>query len=339
LFIVADDDVPVGLFRFIEEKLDVGTWYCDVATRHSEWSRGFYRLLGLEHNSVMASYAELERRIHPDDRRCVRDLENWLLSGLPLEREFRIIRNDGRIRWIFHQVEILLDASGKPAKLFGVGIDVTKHREALQSFKVDAERYGALIRASEGWAWISLADGSITALPNRPTAGRAEDPHLVGGTRWLDLVQEDDRASASENWEKAVEAGLTYECRCRLRTSDGNYRVFRAKAVPIPKPHGGVREWMGMFTEAGDESVSGISVSNSGLTGAQLRASRGILNWSVKQLAQRTGVSPAVVRRLEEHDGPSTGHDESVSAIRTAFAEAGIELLFPEVGKPGVRPR
>jgi transcriptional regulator with XRE-family HTH domain len=94
---------------------------------------------------------------------------------------------------------------------------------------------------------------------------------------------------------------------------------------------------MGVFTEADDEKLSGVSASDSGLTFAQLRAARGILNWSVKQLAQRTGVSPAVVRRLEEHDGSSQGDDDLNIAIQEAFAEAGIEL--PEVGKPGVRPR
>jgi hypothetical protein len=88
----ADDDVTIGLFRFIEEKLGAGAWYCDVATRKSECSRGIYKPLGLEPNSVAASYAELERRMHPDDRRSVRNLENWLLSGLPPDREFRIIR-------------------------------------------------------------------------------------------------------------------------------------------------------------------------------------------------------------------------------------------------------
>jgi PAS domain-containing protein len=102
LFIVIDDLITVGLYRFIEEKLGAGTWHCDDVTRKSEWSRGFYKLLGLEPNSVAASYAELERRMYPDDRRSVRDLENWLLSELPLDREFRIIRDDGRIRWIFH---------------------------------------------------------------------------------------------------------------------------------------------------------------------------------------------------------------------------------------------
>jgi hypothetical protein len=31
--------------------------------------------------------------------------------------------------------------------------------------------------------------------------------------------------------------------------------------------------------------------------------------------------------------------DESLEAFRKALSNAGVELLFPKIGKPGVRPR
>jgi transcriptional regulator with XRE-family HTH domain len=75
------------------------------------------------------------------------------------------------------------------------------------------------------------------------------------------------------------------------------------------------------------------------VTGAQLRAARGILNWSVRQLADAAGVAVSVVRRLEEVDGPPTTFESIFPLIKQAIEDAGVEFLFPPLGKPGVRPR
>jgi transcriptional regulator with XRE-family HTH domain len=96
---------------------------------------------------------------------------------------------------------------------------------------------------------------------------------------------------------------------------------------------------MGVSTDVHDQKLLDFSATPSRLTGAQMRAARGILNWSVRRLAEQAGVSPGVVRRLEEYDGALPESDESLEVFRKALSDAGVELLFPQVGKPGVRPR
>ncbi|WP_461331433.1 PAS domain-containing protein [Bradyrhizobium elkanii] len=73
-----------------------------------QWSRGFFELLGLDPHKV----TPLMRRIHPDDRRPRRDLDELLLDRSLLEGEFRIIRPNGVLRWVHNQAEISLDAAG-----------------------------------------------------------------------------------------------------------------------------------------------------------------------------------------------------------------------------------
>jgi hypothetical protein len=64
-----------------------------------------------------------------------------------------------------------------------------------------------------------------------------------------------------------------------------------------------------------------------------------MLNWSVKQLAERSGLSCAVIRRLEEYNDTPPASDDLLQTLWTTFAGAGIEFTFPLVGKPGVRPQ
>ena len=72
------------------------------------------------------------------------------------------------------------------------------------------------------------------------------------------------------------------------------------------------------------------------VTARQIRGARGILGWSVDQLAGRAGVSPATVKRAELPDG-KVGEDY-LKRIAASLEEAGVEFLFLPDGEPGVRP-
>lgn len=65
----------------------------------------------------------------------------------------------------------------------------------------------------------------------------------------------------------------------------------------------------------------------------QLRAARGLINWTVVDLAKKVGVAPTTISAIET--GRSAGSVELLSSIIYAFQSAGIEIT--EDG--GVRPR
>ncbi|KJC50552.1 hypothetical protein UP09_05730 [Bradyrhizobium sp. LTSP885] len=261
-----------------------------------------------------------------------------MLDGLPLKREFRIIRPNGQLRWVHSHAELLLNAVGEPVRILGVVLDITNSRESLLPLRADVDRYNALIRVAEGLVWTASPDGRITALQNWKTA-RQDGPLLACGNDWVDLLHEEDRDAALKNWSVSVETGLPYKVEHRLLQPDATYRWFRCSAVPILNQDGGVQEWMGVSTDVHNEKLFGLSALRPRLTGAQMRAARGILNWSVKQLADQTGVSPAVIRRFEECNSALLVSDELMEVFQRTFSDAGVELLFPQVGKPGVRPR
>ena len=73
------------------------------------------------------------------------------------------------------------------------------------------------------------------------------------------------------------------------------------------------------------------------ITSAQIRAARGMLDWSRKDLAQHSGVSFASMMRLESFDGVPASNFKTIEAVMKAFQSAGIEFIgTPEQGA-GVR--
>ncbi|PJG52445.1 hypothetical protein CVM73_26215 [Bradyrhizobium forestalis] len=324
---------PSEILRFFEEKFGTGIWRCDAEGR-MQWSRGFYDLLGLDPNAVAPSYAEIERRIHPEDRRPQCDPRELAFDRSLLEGEFRIIRPNHALRWLRVQTETFLNSAGEPECVLGAAIDITEQRRS-QPLKTDAGRYAALTQVAGGLLWVGSQDGRITALLN---AENKPDAHRFFGKGWLDLLPEEERETALRSWATAAETGQPYDVEHRLRQSDGSYRWYHCRAVPVADAGGGIREWLGISTDVHEERRSTQHVATSRLTGAQLRAARGMLNWSVKQLAARTGISAAVIRRLEEQNGFLRLPDETLTNLCATLSSAGIEFIFG-AGKPGVRPR
>jgi PAS domain S-box-containing protein len=73
------------------------------------------------------------------------------------------------------------------------------------------------------------------------------------GFSWLDAVHVEDREAAIKAWAEAERSGI-YSAEYRVRqASDGVYRWFQARAVPVRDPSGHIVEWLGTATDIDDQ--------------------------------------------------------------------------------------
>jgi transcriptional regulator with XRE-family HTH domain len=70
---------------------------------------------------------------------------------------------------------------------------------------------------------------------------------------------------------------------------------------------------------------------------ATCRAARGLVDWTQEELARAAGVCRSTVREFEK--GHHALHRSSETALVEALEKAGVELLSPGEGGPGVRLR
>lgn len=78
--------------------------------------------------------------IHPDDRASVlHSIKNQSQRSF-IQREYRIIRPDGEIRWIFAEIFLMVDEAGHPLRYNGFAEDVTERKQLEQSLRSQAEK-------------------------------------------------------------------------------------------------------------------------------------------------------------------------------------------------------
>ena len=74
------------------------------------------------------------------------------------------------------------------------------------------------------------------------------------------------------------------------------------------------------------------------LTAAQMRAARGLLDWSQAKLAEVSGTAQSTVKRMESA-GPEKSSVENIDKVSGALEAAGVEFIAENGGGPGVRLR
>lgn len=323
--------------RFIEDKCNVGFWSFDPQSRKMEWSPGVFRLLGLPAESVEPSLPLLESMIHPEDVEPPGDIERILNEGTPAERRFRVIQPSGLVRSLVNRSEVLFDQTGRLLKTIGIMSDITEMHEARNTAKTVHTRYSSIAELMSALVWTARADGTVDDFPSwRAFTGQSIDDIRDEG--WLNALHVEDRKRVKQAWDFSIETHKLCDVEYRLRRADGVYRWMRARAKPLFRKDGTVREWLGCIVDIHEQKIWSSS-SEPVMTGAQLRAARGILKWSVRDLADASNVSVFTIRRLEETNGPLVETSDIVDRLLKTLESAGTEFLFPTIGKPAIRLR
>ena len=104
-----------------------GLWDWDLATHGLVMDPQCESLLGFAPGSFGGTIESFLSALHPEDRTLIREAARKALAGrTSYHFKYRIILNDGSMRWIEAMGKGLYDESGKPYRMLGTVQDVTK---------------------------------------------------------------------------------------------------------------------------------------------------------------------------------------------------------------------
>jgi PAS domain S-box-containing protein len=191
------------------------------------------QLKGYEHGAVdyisVPVVPELLRakvRVFADLHRKTRQLET-----LNRELEQRVL---DRTEELAHKAELLLQ----------LNMELVGKNQELD----------AIIHTAPDIIFSRKADGSRDYISDRFYEFTGAAPDSAHGFGWLDYVHSEDKQKAMADWLLCVESGANYEAEYRIRAKDGNYRWFRARAVPI-QSDGKIVKWYGTCSDIHDSKV------------------------------------------------------------------------------------
>lgn len=326
---------PFDRLAFLERRLKLGTWHRELETGHTVWSPGVYELFGLAQGDP-PSRDRLETLLHPSDLHVLAEYDLALAAGLDFDGRYRIILPGGGVRWIRARSEIRFGRKGRPDRVVGVVQDATDEQDVALRLTMIKARYLALARASQAIVWTARHDFYVRELNDHgPTPRSALHLARFLGFEWRSMVHPDDLDATERAWQVARQEKRAGSCEHRVLQPDGSYRWARTRAAPLLDGANDLVGWEGLSEDIHNDRDWTATAAAHLLTGAQIRGARGILNLSVRDLAERATTTVAAVRSMERK---GTSRNGEGPRLRSALEAAGIEFLFPADGEPGLRP-
>lgn len=116
-------------FAEVERMAAVGSWEWDVPSNTVTWSPELYRIYGRTPENFEATYEGFLAVVHPDERDAIHEtVQRAYETGESYRLEHRIVRPDGRIRWLHSRGDVTRDDAGNSVRIAGVVIDITDRR-------------------------------------------------------------------------------------------------------------------------------------------------------------------------------------------------------------------
>ncbi|MCG2782567.1 MAG: PAS domain S-box protein, partial [Candidatus Altiarchaeales archaeon] len=149
--------------------------------------------------------------IHPDDKKEL--TEEGLkdaASGKSIDREYRIVRKDGSIRWVSQRISPQMKENGTPEFFQGIIMDITDRKQADETIKnlakFPSENKNPVMRISK--------DGTLT-YANSASSQLLKTWKCQAGQRVPEDIQQSIQDAMSSNLGKTIEITIE-DCICSL---------------------------------------------------------------------------------------------------------------------------
>lgn len=223
----------------------IGFWDWDLRTGVVIFSPEWKAQLGIEHEQIPERIETWRELLHPEDRtKSLARITEYLEGRTPeYATEFRLRHKDGSYRWIYSRGNLMNDADGKPYRILGCHLDITKRKRIdfqLEAFALLGKQLSAANTVREAARLIvnvaeSLLgwDAAVLVMFDEKTGlcRPVLDIDVVNGQK-TDVLSTFHEKEPSPRMRRTIEQGAELVLRQEPLTQTEDYRPFGDHARP-----------------------------------------------------------------------------------------------------------
>jgi PAS domain S-box-containing protein len=299
--------------RYLDAMPDiVYTWKADGSAEYfnPRWSE--YT------GAVPATDSEIAEHICAEDLAGLSAQRNQALrEGIPLRAEYRLRNRQGQLRWFQTRCVPIRDASGSIVGWVGRSIDIDDERRAIDALELSEQRYRSVSEAFDFGMWSADKAGRLTFVSPRLLQFLGTSLHEAQERLWSALLSPKSAHELTE-WQRGIAAGQPWDWESQLVGADGTMRRVWSRGVPLRRPDGTVRSWVGLTLDVTERYAAerALDQARQQLEVVTDRMSVGVAQcnqnlefvWVNPAYAHQFGLAPDQLqgRRIEDVVGPDT---------------------------------
>jgi len=204
------------------------------------------KITGYSREEFMSGEVDWNDILHPNDRLSYQQAvkRTVTIDNHAEEIEYRILRKDNAIRWVYEYQQNIVDESGMPFRLHGVVYDVTERKIAEERLNVASSCTSDFV-----YEW-TIPEDNIQWFGNKINTTDCANVYFPQSLdNWLDLVHPDDRKYIEDSMRKSLETSGSFCEEYRIMQKDGTFRYWKDCGMLIPAIDGLNNRFIGACTD------------------------------------------------------------------------------------------
>ena len=251
-------------FRQLADNINAVFWICELDGPKTAYvSPAYQSLWGRSCKSLYERPMSYLEAIHPEDRERAMLAHHRQGSGEATADEYRIMRPDGTIRWVWNRGFPIRDGTGRVVRVAGIAEDITERKRVEQALREGEERFRTLADATPVLIWGSDTDKRCNYFNKQwlDFTGRTIEQEM--GKGWTQGVHPDDLKRCRETYVTALDARTPFTVDYQLRRQDGQYRWVLENGVPRFAPDGTFSGYIGSCLDITDRKRTEVQLRES----------------------------------------------------------------------------
>ena len=169
--------------RQIASSLREAVWLRDTRTLAVLYVNPAYESIwGRTCESLYQNPTSFLDAVHPEDKERLMEAIKKQYQGIPFDQEYRIIRPDGSLRWIWGRTFPIKNEVGETYRVAAVAEDITERKQAEETLRENESWLRALTHALPDLVFIFDRDGRYVQVPEtfQDLVVRPEKGQLLG---------------------------------------------------------------------------------------------------------------------------------------------------------------
>ncbi|MBA9078367.1 PAS domain-containing protein [Rufibacter quisquiliarum] len=215
------------------------------------YSQRWYSFLGGSQKELIGW--RWEDYVHPEDWEAT--IASWRRS-LATGHDFAIENRwfsveEGGYRWYLVRAVPVRDEEGHITMWVGSNTDIHDQKQMLLALQESTEHFRFLADSMPQLVWTTDPHGFHDYFNQRWVDYTGYDVEASKGTQmWNNLLHPEDQERAFARWRYSLETGEPYQVEYRFRrASDGEWRWFLGRALPMRDAEGNILRWFGTCTD------------------------------------------------------------------------------------------
>ncbi|RAK65540.1 sensor histidine kinase [Phenylobacterium kunshanense] len=156
----------------------IGIFDWDIPSGAATWTGEMEDIFGLARGTFEGHTSHFRRRVLPEDlARIDAETADAIAAGRDLVNyEFRIVRDDGAVRWIEGAARFVFGADGAPVRMVGTNVDITERKAAEQHQRLLVNELNHRVKNTlaivQAIAWQSFRTSGASRLAREAFEGR-----------------------------------------------------------------------------------------------------------------------------------------------------------------------